>query len=122
MRLPRGRVHTLQLAGAARGHTRVTLGPGRRESRPFPSLEGRGAAVPVGKATAWEGHRRDSSVEESCAAKTFPETAPPSRARGQLRARDPSTRPPQPNDTHETEGRGCKTPRVLRGGDALVFL
>lgn len=40
VRLPRGRAHTLQLAGAARGHTRVTLGPGRRESRPFPSLEG----------------------------------------------------------------------------------
>lgn len=57
-RPPPWRAHTLQLAGAARGHTRVTLGPGRRESRPFPSLEGRGAAVPLGKATvgtvAWK--------------------------------------------------------------------
>lgn len=111
-RRSRPRSHTSDAGPRTPGVTSLSIIRGR----------GRGAAVPLGKATAWEGHRRDSSVEESCAAKTFPETAPPSRARGQLRARDPSARPPQPNDTHETEGRGCKTPRVLRGGDALAFL
>lgn len=61
----RTRYNSLQLAGAARGHTRVTLGPGRRESRPFPSLEGaagerrsRLGRPPLGKATvgtvAWK--------------------------------------------------------------------
>lgn len=112
----RPRAHVTTRRSRPRSHT-SDAGPRTPGVTSLSIIRGQGSCSP-----AWEGHRRDSSVEESCAAKTFPETAPPSRARGQLRARDPSARPPQPNDTHETEGRGCKTPRVLRGGDALVFL